>query len=173
VPHVLAERLSSIDLAFLERVHTLALGAEAAGNLPIAALLADGDAPLSACANRTLSPVLHPGRHAEVEALRLAPEAVWRDPGRLTLYTSLEPCLMCFGAIVLHRLGRVVFGAADPLGGVLGVVPALPAYVREKARAIRWLGPADPERFAPLAARALKLGERHRPAGTTPSLDSA
>lgn len=158
------EGLTALDRAFLERVHALALAAEARGNLPIAAVLADGEAALCEAANQTLSPVYHPGRHAEVEALRLAPATAWQDAGRLTLYTSLEPCLMCFGAIVLHRVGRVVFGAPDPLGGALGLVPELPRYVRGKARAIRWLGPADPERFAPLAERALALGERHRDA---------
>lgn len=154
--------LSLADAGFLDRVHGLALAAEAAGNLPIAAVLARGPAVVAEGANRSLVPVFHPGRHAEVETLRAAPDATWAAPGELTLYTSLEPCLMCLGAIVLHRVGRVVFGAADPLGGALSIVPHLPAYVRAKAEAVRWVGPAQPERFAPLARRALDLGARHR-----------
>jgi tRNA(adenine34) deaminase len=150
------------DRAFLERVYELALAAEAEGNLPIAAVLARGPVLVTEAANRSLSPSFHPGRHAEVEALRLAPDSAWASPGELTLYTSLEPCLMCFGAIVLHRLGRVVFGALDPRGGALSVIPHLPDYVRAKAEAIRWEGPAQPERFDPLANRALALGDRFR-----------
>ena len=147
--------LSDFDLELLDRVHALALAAEAAGNLPIAAVLADGDAILGEGANRTLVPTMHPGRHAEVEALALAPDSVWAAPRRLTLVTSLEPCLMCFGALVLHRVGRVIYGAVDPLGGALALAPHLPPYVRAKAAAIEWLGPVDPGRFDPLAARAL------------------
>lgn len=154
--------LSNQDRAFLERVYELALAAEAEGNLPIAAVLARGPIRIAEAANRSLTPAFHPGRHAEVEVLRLAPDSIWQISSELTLYTSLEPCLMCFGAIVLHRLGRVVFGALDPLGGALSLTPHLPRYVRAKAESIHWLGPAQPERFDPLAQRALDLGSRHR-----------
>ncbi|HEX6863468.1 MAG TPA: nucleoside deaminase [Thermoanaerobaculia bacterium] len=148
--------------AFLDRVYELALAAEAMGNLPVAAVLGRESSLVAEAANGSLVPMFHPGRHAEVEALRAAPESVWASASELTLYTSLEPCLMCFGAIVLHRIGRVVFGAADPLGGALSIVPHLPAYVRAKAEAIEWIGPVQPDRFAPLAQRALDLGARHR-----------
>lgn len=150
------------EAAFLDRVYELALAAEAGGNLPVAAVLARGASLVSEGANRALVPVFHPGRHAEAEALRAAPEDVWAFAAELTLYTSLEPCLMCFGAIVQHRIGRVVFGAADPLGGALSIIPHLPAYVRAKAEAVQWIGPVQPDRFAPLAQRALDLGARHR-----------
>lgn len=148
------------DRAFLDRVFELALGAEAEGNLPIAAVLVHGSEVVAEGVNRSLAPDLHPGRHAETEALRRAPDSIWKLSGELTLYTSLEPCLMCFGSIVLHRLGRVVFGALDPLGGALSLIPHLPSYVRAKAEAIRWVGPAQPERFDPLAERALGMRGR-------------
>jgi tRNA(adenine34) deaminase len=151
-----------LEAAFLDRVYELALATEAGGNLPVAAVLGRGSSLVAEGANRSLVPVFHPGRHAEIEALRAAPEDVWASAAELTLYTSLEPCLMCFGAIVLHRIGRVVFGAADPLGGALSIVPHLPSYVRAKAEAITWIGPVQPDRFAPLAQRALDLGARHR-----------
>lgn len=157
-----ALQLSDFDSACLDRVYELAIAAEAQGNLPIAAILVRGASVVSEGANRCFEPCFHPGRHAEVEALRAAPDEVWESPADLTLYTSLEPCLMCFGAIVLHRIGRVVFGAWDPLGGALSVVPHLPDYVRAKAEGIDWLGPAQPERFAPLAQRALDLGAARR-----------
>lgn len=158
-------RLTDLDRERLDRVHRLALAAEAEGNLPIAALLVRGAEVLAEAANRTLEPRFHPGLHAEVEALRRAPAGVWERGGELTLYTSLEPCLMCFGALVLHRVGRVVYGAADPLGGALSVLPHLPAYVRAKAEAIRWVGPALPDTFDPLARRALERGAARRDGG--------
>lgn len=143
------------DGSWLDRVHALALHAEAEGNLPIAALVVRRGELVAASPNRSLSPAFHPGRHAEVEALREVAEELFAEPRELVVYASLEPCLMCFGALVLHRVGRVVFGARDPKGGAIGLLPHLPAYVRGKAEAIDWVGPVDPARFDPLAARAL------------------
>jgi tRNA(adenine34) deaminase len=62
-----------------------------------------------------------PTAHAEVLALRAASESVgaWRLDG-CTLYVTLEPCAMCAGAIVLARVDRVMFGAADPKAGFAG-----------------------------------------------------
>jgi tRNA(adenine34) deaminase len=60
-----------------------------------------------------------PTAHAEIMALRSAGEWLrnYRMPGA-TLYVTLEPCLMCFGALVQARVQRVVFGAPDPKVGV-------------------------------------------------------
>ncbi len=62
-----------------------------------------------------------PTAHAEVLALRRAARRLgsWRLDG-CTLYVTLEPCAMCAGAIVLSRLPRLVFGAADPKAGFVG-----------------------------------------------------
>ncbi|WP_405726593.1 tRNA adenosine(34) deaminase TadA [Streptomyces sp. NBC_01537] len=62
-----------------------------------------------------------PTAHAEVLAIREAAKAVgeWRLSG-CTLVVTLEPCTMCAGAIVLSRLDRVVYGAADPKAGATG-----------------------------------------------------
>ena len=64
-----------------------------------------------------------PTAHAEVLALRQAAERLggWRLPDT-TIYVTLEPCAMCAGAIVLARVGRVVFGAWDPKAGMAGSV---------------------------------------------------
>ena len=67
-----------------------------------------------------------PTAHAEIMALRSA--GAWlrnyRMPGA-TLYVTLEPCLMCFGALVQARVARVVFGAPDPKVGVSRLVRTL------------------------------------------------
>jgi len=62
-----------------------------------------------------------PTAHAEILALRAASRVSgsWRLDG-CTLYVTLEPCAMCAGAIVLARVDRVVFGAADPKAGFAG-----------------------------------------------------
>lgn len=64
-----------------------------------------------------------PTAHAEVLALRAAADAVggWRLDG-CTLYVTLEPCVMCAGAMQQSRIDRVVFGAADPKGGATGTL---------------------------------------------------
>jgi tRNA(adenine34) deaminase len=64
-----------------------------------------------------------PTAHAELLAIRAASERLggWRLPDTV-LYVSLEPCAMCAGAIVLARIPRVVFGAADPKAGAAGSV---------------------------------------------------
>jgi tRNA(adenine34) deaminase len=64
-----------------------------------------------------------PTAHAEVIALRAAAHALgtWRILDS-TLYVTLEPCAMCAGAIVLGRIGRVVYGTADPKAGAAGSV---------------------------------------------------
>ena len=64
-----------------------------------------------------------PTAHCEILALRQASKAVggWRLTGA-TAYVTLEPCAMCAGALVLARVDRVVFGAADPKAGAAGSV---------------------------------------------------
>jgi tRNA(adenine34) deaminase len=49
-------------------------------------------------------PKFNPNRHAEIEALRNVPEELWKYSRNMTLYTTLEPCLMCTGAILLHHI---------------------------------------------------------------------
>lgn len=66
---------------------------------------------------------MDPTAHAEIVALRAAARAVgtWRLGGAV-LYVTLEPCLMCVGALLEARVGRVVFGCREPRSGALGSV---------------------------------------------------
>jgi tRNA(adenine34) deaminase len=140
---------------FLQRAVDLALAAERQGNLPVAAVITLGDEIVAESANRSFLPVPHPARHAEVLALAGLPEHLVARAPQMTCYCTLEPCLMCFGSLVLHRIGTVVFGADDPRGGAVGLIEHLPPYVAAKAHAIRWLGPVWPEVCDPLASRTL------------------
>ena len=91
-------------------------------DVPIGCVIAyDGEVVAAAANERELRG--DPTAHAEVLALREAAGRVgegWRIPPSAVLYVTLEPCAMCAGAIVLARLDRVVFGAADPKAGFAG-----------------------------------------------------
>ena len=94
--------------------------AAAAGEVPVGAVVVIDGEIVAAGYNRTI--VDHdPSGHAEINALRAAAQA--RGNHRLTgatLYVTLEPCMMCVGAIAQARVGRVVFGAYDAKAGALG-----------------------------------------------------
>jgi tRNA(adenine34) deaminase len=95
--------------------------AAAHGDVPVGALLLDpGGAVVAAAGNeRELSQ--DPTAHAELLAIRRAAEVVgsWRLTDH-TLLSTLEPCTMCAGALVLSRVARLVFGAYDPKAGAVG-----------------------------------------------------
>ena len=96
--------------------------AAAHGDVPIGAVVVRDGEPLAAAGNeRELRG--DPTAHAEVLALRAAAERLggWRVPDSI-LYVTLEPCAMCAGAIVLARVPRVVYAAADPKAGAAGSV---------------------------------------------------
>jgi tRNA(adenine34) deaminase len=91
-------------------------------DVPIGAVIVrDGEAIATAHNERELRG--DPTAHAEILALREAARAVagWRILDAV-LYVTLEPCAMCAGAIVLGRLPRVIYGAADPKAGAAGSV---------------------------------------------------
>lgn len=91
------------------------------GEIPIGAILVDKqDNILSTAHNQTVG-MSDPSAHAEIMALRAAGNKVGNY--RLlntTLYVTIEPCVMCMGAIVHARVFRVVFGARDPKWGAVG-----------------------------------------------------
>ena len=93
----------------------------ALGNLPVGAVITLDENIIAEAGSLILTPVYHPGRHAEMEALRRVPVELWRRGRDMTCYTTLEPCVMCFGGLPLHGIGRIVFGAEDQQGGASGV----------------------------------------------------
>ena len=99
-----------------------------------------------------------------MEALRVVPEGLWEYSRDMTLYTTLEPCLMCLGAILLHQIGRVVFGSTDSFGGAGTVIGHMPTYFKNQFLKIEWIGPASPDRCDPLHMRIKSL-ERKRNLG--------
>jgi tRNA(adenine34) deaminase len=132
-------------LDYLHRAVRLALEAERSGNLPIGALITLDGEVIAEAGNSILVPHYHPGRHAEMEALRLVPAELWPRSREMTCYTTLEPCLMCMGALLLHGVGRVVFGARDEEGGAGVALSHLPNYYANGAGVPLWIGPVLPE----------------------------
>ncbi|MCH9693159.1 MAG: tRNA adenosine(34) deaminase TadA [Gammaproteobacteria bacterium] len=102
-----------------------AANAEAAGEVPVGAVVVIDGEIVATGHNRSVIDA-DPSGHAEIVALRTAASALGNH--RLTgatLYVTLEPCVMCAGAIAQARVGRVVFAAYDKKAGALGSVEDL------------------------------------------------
>jgi tRNA(adenine34) deaminase len=117
-----------------------------AGEVPIGALLVAADGSVVSRAYNRPVGGCDPTAHAEVVALRRAARrrGNYRLTG-LTLYVTLEPCAMCAGALVLARVARVVFGAADPKGGAVRTLHRLLDDPRLNHRAEVVAGVLEPE----------------------------
>ena len=113
---------SGQDVRYMEEALVLARAAGAAGEVPVGALVVleghivgrGSNAPIGRC---------DPTAHAEVLALREAAHCVgnYRLPGA-QLFVTVEPCVMCVGAMVQARVRRVVYGCAEPRTGAMGSV---------------------------------------------------
>lgn len=149
--------MATPDLEPLHRAVAFALEAERHGNLPIGAVICLDGRIIAEAGNALLKPQYHPGRHAEMEALARVPLDLWPRSRDMICYTTLEPCLMCFGALLLHGVGQVVFGARDEKGGAGYLLSSLPEYYREGGSVPAWTGPALPELCDELYRRAREL----------------
>lgn len=111
----------------MERALELAEQAGNAGDVPVGAVIVDGQGRAIAEAENRRERDQDPTAHAEVLALRLAGQTLqsWHL-NDCTLYVTLEPCPMCAGAIVLARLGLLVYGATDPKAGAIRTILNVP-----------------------------------------------
>jgi tRNA(adenine34) deaminase len=106
------------DERWMRRALQLAREAEAAGEVPVGSVIVAQRRMIGEAANRVIRDH-DPSAHAEVLALRQAGQVLenYRIPA--TIYVTLEPCVMCAGALVNARIRRLVFGARDlRFGGV-------------------------------------------------------
>ena len=106
---------------FMELALQEAKKAEQIGEVPVGAILVSENEEILAAAHNLTIKLVDPTAHAEILALRKA--ALEINNYRLlntTLYVTVEPCIMCMGAIVHARISRVVFGATDPKWGAAG-----------------------------------------------------
>ena len=115
----MAESVESRHEPFMREALELARRAEASGEVPIGAVAVIEGTIVGRGFNRPIC-VIDPTAHAEILAIREAALAVgnYRLSG-VDLYVTLEPCLMCVGALIHARVGRVIFGAREPKTGAL------------------------------------------------------
>jgi len=142
------------QVPFIREAIRLAEEAEQRGNLPIGVVITLDDEIIARGMNAIWQPDLALTCHAEMEALRQVPSQLWQRAREMTMFTTLEPCLMCAGAILLHQIGQLIFGAADPYGGATISLDTLAPFFKEEFGRIQWQGPAFPEGCDPLYQRA-------------------
>ncbi|MEO7386702.1 MAG: tRNA adenosine(34) deaminase TadA [Gammaproteobacteria bacterium] len=110
------------DAIYMRRALELARNAEAAGEVPVGAVLVLEGVVIGEGWNRPIGSS-DPTSHAEIEALRAGARQLGNYRlGGSTLYVTMEPCPMCAGAMIHARVGRVVYGAPDLRAGAAGTV---------------------------------------------------
>ena len=110
----------NIDEKWMQIAIQEALTAENAGEVPVGAVIVNDGKVIAKAHNEPISKN-DPTAHAEIQVLRAAGETQknYRLVGS-TLYVTLEPCAMCFGAMIHARINRIVFGAYDHKSGACG-----------------------------------------------------
>jgi len=108
------------DFNYMQLAIEQAIRSEQIDEVPIGAILVHSQKILACAHNQTIT-LADPTAHAEILAIRKASQKVnnYRLPGT-TLYVTIEPCIMCMGAIIHARIERLVFGARDLKWGGCG-----------------------------------------------------
>ncbi|SFI16885.1 tRNA(adenine34) deaminase [Microbacterium saccharophilum] len=127
--------VSAHDSAAMDRALQLAAAAGAAGDVPVGAVVTDADGTVIGEGRNLREATGDPTAHAEVVALRQAAAArgTWNLDG-CTLTVTLEPCVMCAGAVLQSHVSRLVFGAWDDKAGAAG---SLYDVVRDRRLPVR------------------------------------
>lgn len=107
------------DAAYMKQALKMARKAEDCGEVPVGAVVMLNGKIIAKGYNRPIS-LVDATAHAEIVSLRTAAKQLknYRLP-EVTLYVTLEPCVMCLGAIMHFRIKRLVFGASDPKAGAV------------------------------------------------------
>ena len=110
------------DLEWMKQTLLLARQAQDFGEVPVGALIVSEEKKLLAKGHNQMILACDPSAHAEIVVLRLAAKGIKNY--RLlksTLYVSLEPCVMCWGAMIQARIKRLVYACSDPKTGAFSV----------------------------------------------------
>ncbi|PIZ03375.1 MAG: tRNA adenosine(34) deaminase TadA [Gammaproteobacteria bacterium CG_4_10_14_0_8_um_filter_38_16] len=131
--------ISNYDTQFIQYALSLAKKAESEGEVPVGAVIVYDNHIIAEGWNQPIQ--LHdPSAHAEIVALRKAAQHIQNYRlKQTTLYVTLEPCVMCVGAMIHARIERLVFGAADPKAGAVNSTFQLIGDRRHN-HAIEWTG---------------------------------
>jgi tRNA(adenine34) deaminase len=115
--------LNTRDEEWMSSAMMEARAAQAAGEVPVGCVIVSPTGDIIARGENRVLRTSDPTAHAEIVALRAAGEALnnYRLLG-CTLYSTLEPCAMCAGAILHARIARLVYGTPDPKAGACGSV---------------------------------------------------
>jgi tRNA(adenine34) deaminase len=107
--------------SWMRRALAVATGSVSGADVPVGAVVYGPDGQELSTGHNRREATGDPTAHAEIVALRAAAAVLgtWRLAG-CTLVVTLEPCTMCAGALVLARVGRLVFGAWEPKTGAVG-----------------------------------------------------
>ena len=146
-----------MDKVFMQQAIDLAYQAEKDGNLPVGSLITLKDKVVAEGPSRVYQPHIDLTRHAEMEAIRALPPELWGNTENLVLYTTLSPCLMCLGAILLSGIPRVVYGAEYKQGGTKALVDHLPPFFKERYQRMEWIGPLMSAECDPLQTRLFEI----------------
>ena len=111
---------SAMDIHMMERALIQARLAGASGEIPVGAVVVDANGTILAEEGNNCIAASDPAGHAEMIAIRRAALVLnnYRLPG-ITVYVTLEPCVMCAALLVHARINRLVFGATDPKAGAI------------------------------------------------------
>jgi tRNA(adenine34) deaminase len=130
---------SARDEVFMRHALMLARRARLAGEVPVGAVVVHDGRIVGEGWNRPIG-THDPSAHAEMVAMRAAARRLGNYRlSDATLYATLEPCVMCAGAIIHARIGRLVFGAVDPKAGAVSSVYDIIAKPRLNHRVV-WQG---------------------------------
>lgn len=111
--------MSEVDVSFMEAALEEAAAAAERGEVPVGAVVSLDGRIIARAGNRTIADC-DPTAHAEIVALREAARAVGNHRLlKAALYSTIEPCAMCAGAMIQARVGRLIYGAEDAKGGAV------------------------------------------------------
>jgi tRNA(adenine34) deaminase len=150
--------ISEKDRMFMRRAIELALNAENEGNPPVGSVIVLDNRIIGEGASNLILPVYNPRGHAEMNAMDRVDMALWYRAKEMICYTTLEPCCMCFGRLVVAGVGRIVYGAIDQKGGSSCLLPHLPVIFENKKP--EFVGPIASDQCDPLYQRTAELFEQ-------------
>jgi len=147
--------ISEKDRMFMQRAIELALNAEKEGNPPVGSVIVLDNKVIGEGASNLIFPVYNPRGHAEMNALDRVDNTLWNKARHMTCYTTLEPCCMCFGRLLVTGIGRIVYGAIDRKGGSGCLLPHLPVIFENKKP--EFVGPIAADQCDPLYQKTAAL----------------
>jgi tRNA(adenine34) deaminase len=106
------------------------------GNMPVGSVIIH-DGLVIASGKNTIDSGRDDTHHAELVAIQQAAPFLFIHKGQCTIYTTLEPCMMCLGAIINVGINRIIFAAPDPLVGAASLLSAIQYY---RAKGVQLLG---------------------------------